>query len=103
MSKGNRSIYSKACFEMSNSEYNDYEPAYIFVKDKQGEKEIVIFGVSSDQETMICYTGHETNEIKINKDNINEILEWSYDMNEDFLEYFEKDYHLEFMRIEQHY
>ncbi len=49
MDKENWSIYGKACFEMSNSEYNDYEPAYIFVKDKQGKKEIVIFGVSSDQ------------------------------------------------------
>lgn len=102
MDKENWSIYGKACFEMSNSEYNDYEPAYIFVKDTKGEKEIIVYGVSSDQETMIRYTGHESIEIKLNKDNVNEILEWSYDMNDDFLEYFEKDYHLEFMSIEQH-
>lgn len=102
MSKGNRSIYSKACFEMLNSEYNDYKPAYIFVKDTKGEKEIIIYGVSSDQEMMICYTGHESIEVELNKETVYKILDWSYDMNDDFLEYFEKDYHLEFMSIEQH-
>ncbi|WP_317317156.1 hypothetical protein [Longibaculum muris] len=102
MSKGNRSIYSKACFEMLNSEYNDYKPAYIFVKDTKGEKEIIVYGVSSDQETMIRYTGHESIEVELNKETVREILDWSYDINDDFLEYFEKDYHLEFMSIEQH-
>ncbi|MFQ6792081.1 MAG: hypothetical protein ACLRT4_04755 [Thomasclavelia sp.] len=62
-------IYGKACFEMSNSEYNNYEPAYIFVKDKKDEKEIIVYGVNSSQETMIRYTGHESIEIKLNKDN----------------------------------
>ena len=75
MSKGNRSIYSKACFEMLNSEYNDYEPAYIFVKDTKGKKEIIIYGVSSDQEMMICYTGHESIEVELNKETVYKILD----------------------------
>lgn len=41
MSKGNRSIYSKACFEMLNSEYNDYNLPIFLLKIQRVKRKLL--------------------------------------------------------------